>query len=162
MTREPMIRGIIVLGLMGIAILLFVLAAAQLGVIPSGDGLLQPTWAWRASADGTASPAPAPSLVPDPSAYTVDFLAGGGVVVTADCTVVDGGWSRMLPGRTGPLTRLSITIPGPDPACGPDSLAAAFVDALRWAATYQIDGGRLSITLVDGGHLLFDPVGPRS
>jgi hypothetical protein len=154
-----MIRGIIILGLLGTAVLLVVIIAALVGVLPSGDPLMRPAWAWRATTTAPSSPPPAPSPVPDPARYTVSFLAKGNLVVTADCVTLGGQWHRMLPGRTGPLTRLTITLPASSPDCGPSSLASTFIDDLRQSASYRIQDDRLTIILAGDERLLFDPLG---
>ena len=60
-------------------------------------------------------------------------------------------------GRAGGAANSLLIVPGPTTvaACDPDSLADTFVEQLRSAARYAIDGSELTITLAPGGEMTF-------
>ena len=86
--------------------------------------------------------------------YTVSFAAGGTFSATADCNVVDrhmdGHRSRRSVDRLGP----SSIVP-----CGDGSYGDLYVLALSNSASYAIANDGLTITLEDGGTLVYEPGG---
>jgi len=86
--------------------------------------------------------------------YTVEFLAGGTFSAKADCNTVSGAYVTADP--TTATGNLTIT-PGPSTvvACGPDSLGDLYVLGLSNAASYAIASNVLTITLRDGGTLVY-------
>jgi heat shock protein HslJ len=85
------------------------------------------------------------------SKYTVAFAAGGKFTATADCNTVAGTWTASAGGG------LKL-VPGPSTivACAEGSLGDLYVLALTNSASYAIANGGLTITLVDGGTLVFE------
>jgi heat shock protein HslJ len=83
--------------------------------------------------------------------YTVAFAADGTFNATADCNIVNGRW---MAAAGGGLT----LVPGPSTivACAEGSLGDLYVLALTNSASYAIANGSLTITLVDGGTLVFE------
>ena len=136
------------------AIVVVVAAVLVLTAGPSsGEGLTGVTWQWTAT---TASGDGAPSMVPDPSRYTVEFAPDGTYRAGADCTEAAGTYRVIPAGRMGPQTGLVIT-PGSGTltACGAGSLSATFMTDLDRAAGYQIVDGLLTISLADGSRMRF-------
>ena len=86
--------------------------------------------------------------------YTVSFAAGGTFSATADCNVVTGTWTATAAGG------LSI-VPGRSPIvpCGDGSYGDLYVLALSNSASYAIANDGLTITLKDGGTLVYEPGG---
>jgi heat shock protein HslJ len=87
----------------------------------------------------------------DRAKYTVSFAAGGTFSATADCNVVTGAWTATAAGG------LSI-VPGPSTivACADGSYGDLYVLALSNSASYAIANGGLTITLEDGGTLVYE------
>jgi heat shock protein HslJ len=86
------------------------------------------------------------------SKYTVSFAAGGMFRATADCNTVTGTWT------VTPTGGLSIK-PGPSTivACGEGSYGDLYILALTNSARYAIANNALTITLTDGGTLVYEP-----
>jgi heat shock protein HslJ len=84
--------------------------------------------------------------------YTIAFAADGTFNATADCNTVRGTYATTASGG------LTIT-PGPSTivACPEGSLSDLFVLGLTNAASYQVVSGALTMTLSDGGTLVFEP-----
>jgi heat shock protein HslJ len=81
----------------------------------------------------------------------VAFLAGGQFTATADCNLVSGQWTATSGGG------LSI-VPGPSTivACPEGSYGDLYVLAISNSASYAIADGALTITLKDGGTLVYE------
>jgi heat shock protein HslJ len=86
------------------------------------------------------------------SKYTVAFAADGAFSAIADCNTLAGQWTATATGG------LSIT-PGPSSivACPEGSLGDLYVLALTNSASYAIANEGLTITLRDGGTLVYEP-----
>jgi heat shock protein HslJ len=86
------------------------------------------------------------------SKYTVAFAADGAFSAIADCNTLAGRWTATATGG------LSIT-PGPSSivACPEGSLGDLYVLALTNSASYAIANDGLTITLRDGGTLVYEP-----
>ena len=84
--------------------------------------------------------------------YTVSFAAGGTFSAAADCNVLTGTWTATAAGG------LSI-VPGPSNIvpCGDGSYGDLYVLALTNSASYAIANDGLTITLKDGGTLVYEP-----
>jgi heat shock protein HslJ len=86
------------------------------------------------------------------SKYTIAFGPGGLFSATADCNTVTGQWTATAEGG------LTIT-PGPSTiiACPEGSHGDLYVLALTNSAGYALADTGLTITLVDGGTLGYEP-----
>ena len=143
------VLGVLVLALIVVAIAVVVLDRSTTGSV----GLTGTTWHWI----GTSGAGDvAPTIVPDPARYTVEFGRGRTYVAVADCATVSGPFRIVPAGRTGPLNGLLIT-PASDgvTGCGPGSLSEAFIKSLDRAITYRIAAGVLTVSLADGRTMTF-------
>jgi hypothetical protein len=79
-------------------------------------------------------------------------VADGAFSATADCNIVIGRWTATAAGG------LSI-VPGPSTIvpCGDGSYGDLYVLALSNSASYAIANNGLTITLKDGGTLVYEP-----
>jgi heat shock protein HslJ len=86
----------------------------------------------------------------DQANYTIEFQSDGTFAAKADCNQVAGTY------EVGAGGSISI-LPGPSTlaACPPGSMGDLFVVGLGNAASYAIEGGQLTLTLADGGTLVF-------
>jgi para-nitrobenzyl esterase len=84
--------------------------------------------------------------------YTIAFAADGTFSATADCNTVRGTYAATASGG------LTIT-PGASTivACPEGSLSDLYVLGLSNAASYRVASGALTITLSDGGTMVFEP-----
>jgi heat shock protein HslJ len=130
-----------------IGLVLAVAAATVLGACSSGSSLTGKTWQWTSAT--TSSPA-SQSVVPDPTAYTIEFKSDGTYAAKADCNQLTGSYtttsSSGLTIASGPMTLA---------ACGADSLSDVYVHSLLQASSYGISGSDLTITLADNGTMTF-------
>lgn len=121
---------------------------------PAGQ-LTGVTWQWTAS---TAGGSTSPTVVPDPSKYTIRFGTDGTIEAIADCNAVSGTYRAIPGGRVDPFFQLLISPAATTMvACGAGSLSAAYVADLAMSAHYRIVDGRLGITLTDGSSMSFQP-----
>jgi heat shock protein HslJ len=119
---------------------------------PSPGGDLVGT-SWQLASFTTRDPVAGADVPADQRAkYAVSFAAGGTFSATADCNVVTGTWTATTAGG------LSI-VPGPSTivACGDGSYGDLYVLALSNSASYAIANDGLTITLKDGGTLVYEP-----
>jgi heat shock protein HslJ len=125
-------------------------AAPTAAPTPSpGADLVGPTWQLTAitlqdpAFQGVVPPA-------DQAKYTVTFAAAGTFSATADCNQVNGTWTATASGG------LTIT-PGASTivACSDESLSDLYILGLSNAASYAIANSQLTITLQDGGTLVY-------
>ena len=86
----------------------------------------------------------------DQANYTIEFKSDGIYSAKADCNMVSGTYTTTSSGG------LTIVL-GPSTlvACPEGSLAPQYVAGLGNAASYAIADGQLTITLKDGGTLVF-------
>ena len=106
---------------------------------------------WRLTSITEKTPA-FQGVVPeaDQDRYTIEFNRDGTFDGTADCNAVGGTYTTS--GKDG----LSIVVgPSTKVACPEGSIGDTFVAALGNATTYDIVRERLTITLKDGGTLVF-------
>ena len=84
--------------------------------------------------------------------YTIAFAEGGTFSATADCNVLIGTWTATATGG------LAI-VPGPSSIvlCGEGSNSDLYILALTNSASYVIANNGLTITLEDGGTLVYEP-----
>lgn len=130
------------LAVTALAALSLVLAAC------GGSGLTGKTWQLTAITE--KQPA-FQGVVPeaDQVRYTITFNSDGTYNATADCNVVNGAYTT---------SGSSITIePGASTlmACPEGSLGGVFADGLIQASTYKVDGDSMTLTLKDGGTMVF-------
>jgi len=122
---------------------------------PSGQGLTGVTWKLTAVTEKV--PAFQGVVPPDQQAsYTITFKEDKSFDAKADCNDLSGTYETGDPtAANGPLT---IT-PGPMTlvACPEGSLGDLFVVGLGSAESYAIADDALTINLVDGGTLTFQP-----
>ena len=92
------------------------------------------------------------SLPAERSKYTVSFAADGTFSATADCNVLTGTWTATAAGGLSiDFARSTIV------ACGDGSHGDLYVLALSNSASYAIANNGLTITLKDGGTLVYEP-----
>jgi heat shock protein HslJ len=116
---------------------------------PPAGGLTGRTWQLTAitlqdpAFQGVVPPA-------DQAKYTITFATDGTFAAQADCNTVGGTYTTTSSGG------LTIT-PGPSTivACAEDSYSDLYVLGLTNAANYAIAGDQLTITLQDGGTLVY-------
>ena len=159
----PIGRRIVVVAIVSaVAVsLIVVLAVALAPPRPPGSLLTGTTWQW---AGATAGPAEVPLVVPDPSKYTIEFMADWTFRATAACNTVSGTYRTVLAGRTG-LSSTGLRLrPGPYSlaACGPDSLSDEFLQGLWSAARYVIANSKLTILRSTQGTMTFEVGGPAA
>ena len=115
----------------------------------SGSGLTGKTWQLTAITELVPA---FQGVVPaaDQPNYTIEFKSDGTFNAKADCNQLGGTYTTT--GTDG----LAI-VPGPMTlaACPEGSLSSQYVEALGKAASYAVANGQLTITLTDGGTLVF-------
>jgi len=86
--------------------------------------------------------------------YTIEFLPDGTFSAKADCNQVAGTFTTVDPSAASGDLEI---VPGPSTAaaCPEGSLADLYVLGLSSAATYAVENGELTLTLVDQGTLTF-------
>ncbi len=83
----------------------------------------------------------------DPDKYSVTFNANGTLSAISDCNTAQGTFT---------LRRANLAVDftsGTTENCGNNSLSGEFIDAVEDAASYQVDGNSLAITLKNGGSM---------
>ena len=108
---------------------------------------------WQLASFTTRDPVAGADVPPDQRAkYTVSFAAGGTFSATADCNVLTGTWTATAAGG------LSIA-PGPSNIvpCEDGSYGDLYVLALTNSSSYAIANAGLTITLEEGGTLVYEP-----
>jgi heat shock protein HslJ len=115
----------------------------------SSSGLTGKVWQLTAITEKTPA---FQGVVPaaDQANYTIEFKNGGTFDAKADCNMVSGTYTTT---SSGGLT----IVPGPSTlvACPEGSLGPQYVAGLAAAASYAIANNQLTITLTDGGTLVF-------
>jgi heat shock protein HslJ len=134
--------------------LIAVIAVWVSGGLPPRYFLAEPTWQWTGSSGGAAGTVE----VADPARYTIDFASDWTFAATADCNQAAGTYSVLTAGRAGgSANRLTIALgPVTSAACEPGSLSDAYLGQLGAAGFYRIEGAQLTITLTDGGEMIFE------
>ena len=120
------------------------------GMTPAG--LLDQTWEWTR---GPVQPGSSEIVdVPDPESYQVTYSSDGTITYLADCS--SGTSTYVL--NNGGMTGGMLVEPGTLTAagCGPDSLAAGFINSLAAAQSYGVwaGGKELQLVLPAGGSVL--------
>ncbi len=107
--------------------------------------------AWQLTAVTEKVPA-FQGVVPDAEQanYTIEFKTDGSFQAKADCNQVAGTYSTT---SSGGMTL--VLGPSTMAACAEGSLADLYVLGLSNASSYAIEGGQLTITLAEGGTLVF-------
>jgi heat shock protein HslJ len=111
--------------------------------------------AWQLTAITEKTPAFQGVVPADQQAnYTIQFVADGSFSAKADCNTVSGTYATAdAAAASGALTITPVT--ATTAACPEGSFADLYVIGLGNAASYTIAGGQLTITLSDGGTLVF-------
>ncbi len=124
-----------------------VVASLVLAACSSGSSLTGKTWQWTSWTTMTPQ---SQSVVPDPSAYTIEFKSDGTFQAKADCNTVAGTYTSTTSGG------LKIS-PGPSTlaACGADSLSSTFVEKLGLAISSTFFRSEMTINLQDLGTMTF-------
>ena len=129
--------------------LLIAVAAIAVACSSSSSGLTGKTWQLTAITEVVPA---FQGVVPaaDQANYTIEFKSDGSFQAKADCNQVSG---QYVTTSTGGMT---IT-PGPSTlvACPEGSMGDQYVAGLGNAASYAIANSQLTITLKDGGTLVF-------
>jgi heat shock protein HslJ len=134
-------------------------ASAEPGASPPAD-LVDKVWKLTAITELTPA---FQGVVPaaEQANYTIEFQADGTFAAKADCNQVAGTYEVYRgDGSPGPLEpgggSISI-LPGPSTlaACPPGSMGDLYVVGLGNAISASFEGGQLTLTLVDGGKLVF-------
>ena len=129
--------------------LMLAVAAVVIACSSSSGGLTGKTWQLTAITELTPA---FQGVVPaaDQSKYTIEFKSDGSFQAKADCNQVSG---QYVTTSTGGMT---ITL-GPSTlvACPEGSMGDQYVAGLGNTASYAIANSNLTITLKDGGTLVF-------
>ena len=115
----------------------------------SGSGLTGKTWQLTAITELVPA---FQGVVPaaDQANYTIEFKSDGSFSAKADCNTTSGTYTTTSSG--------GLTIaPGPTTlvACPEGSLSPQYIAALGNAASYAVASSQLTITLKDGGTLVY-------
>jgi putative lipoprotein len=116
------------------------------------SGLLDRTWEWT---EGPVQPGSSEIVkIPDPEKYQVTYSSDGTVTYLADCSSGTSSYELNNAGMTGGMLVEPGSLTAPD--CGPDSLAAGFVNALAAAQDYAVwaGGNEMQLVLPAGGGVL--------
>jgi heat shock protein HslJ len=131
------------------ALLALVIGVATLLAACSGSGLTGKTWQLTAITEKVPA---FQGVVPaaDQPNYTIEFKSDLTFNSKADCNQLSGTYTTT--GTDG----LTI-VPGPMTMamCPPESLSSQYVAALSKAASYGVANDQLTITLTDGGTLVY-------
>ena len=132
------------------ALVLGVVAIATVvGACSGGSGLTGKTWQLTAITEKVPA---FQGVVPaaDQPNYTIEFKSDGSFNAKADCNQLSGSYTTTSSGG------LTIVLgPSTLAACPEGSLAPQYVAALGQAASYAIASDQLTITLTDGGTLVY-------
>jgi heat shock protein HslJ len=91
----------------------------------------------------------------NPPLYTIEFKSDGTFAAKADCNQIAGTYT------TDPSGGLTLTIgPSTIVACGPESRGDLYVFALSESKSYVATTTGLTITLADGGTLVYTTAVP--
>jgi heat shock protein HslJ len=108
---------------------------------------------WQLTAFTTRDPAASGDV---PAAerfkYTASFAQGGSFSATADCNTLLGTWTATATGGLAIVPGASSIV-----LCGEGSYSDVYILALTNSASYAIANDVLTITLEDGGTLVYEP-----
>lgn len=124
-------------------------SSASASANSAGGGLTGKTWMLTAITELTPA---FQGVVPaaEQANYTIEFKSDGSFASKADCNQLSGTYT------TTPAGGLTIALgPSTMAACPDTSLAPQYVAGLGNAASYAIANDQLTITLKDGGTLVF-------
>jgi heat shock protein HslJ len=123
--------------------------AAILAACSGGSSLTGKTWQLTAITEKVPA---FQGVVPaaDQANYTIEFKSDGTFNAKADCNQTSGTYTTT---GSGGLT----IVPGPTTlvACPEGSLSSQYIAALGNSASYAIASSQLTITLTDGGTLVY-------
>ena len=123
--------------------------AAILAACSAGSSLTGKTWQLTAITEKVPA---FQGVVPaaDQANYTIEFKSDGTFNAKADCNQTSGTYTTT---GSGGLT----IVPGPTTlvACPEGSLSSQYIAALGNSASYAIASSQLTITLTDGGTLVY-------
>jgi len=134
---------------LALAALVVACSSTSSGSSSSGSSLTGKTWQLTAITEVTPA---FQGVVPaaDQANYTIEFKTDGSFQSKADCNSLSGQYTTTSTGgltiTPGPMTRV---------ACPEGSMSDQYVTGLSNAASYAIASGQLTITLKDGGTLVF-------
>jgi heat shock protein HslJ len=123
--------------------------AAIVAACSGGSSLTRKTWQLTAITEKVPA---FQGVVPaaDQPNYTIEFKSDGTFNAKADCNQLSGSYTTTSSGG------LTIVLgPSTLAACPEGSLSSQYVAALGQAASYAIASGQLTITLSDGGTLVY-------
>jgi heat shock protein HslJ len=123
--------------------------AAIVAACSGGSSLTGKTWQLTAITEKVPA---FQGVVPaaDQPNYTIEFKSDGSFNAKADCNQLSGSYTTTSSGG------LTIVLgPSTLAACPEGSLAPQYVAALGQAASYAIASDQLTITLTDGGTLVY-------
>ena len=123
--------------------------AAIVAACAGGSSLTGKTWQLTAITEKVPA---FQGVVPaaDQPNYTIEFKSDGTFNAKADCNQLSGSYTTTSSGG------LTIVLgPSTLAACPEGSLSSQYVAALGQAASYAIASGQLTITLADGGTLVY-------
>jgi len=130
-------------------VLLVAVAAVVIACSGSSNDLTGKTWQLTSITEKVPA---FQGVVPDAeqSNYTIEFKSDGNFQAKADCNQVSGGYTTTSSGG------MTIT-PGPSTlvACPEGSMGDQYVAGLGNTASYAIASSQLTLTLTDGGTLVF-------
>ena len=84
--------------------------------------------------------------------YTASFAQGGTFSATADCNTLVGTWTATATGGLAIAPGASSIV-----ICGEGSYSDVYILAFTNSASYVIANNVLTITLKDGGTLVYEP-----
>lgn len=120
------------------------------GMTPAG--FLDKTWEWT---EGPVQPGSSEIIeVSEPEKYQVVYASDGTITYRADCASGSSSYELNNGGMTGGMLVEPGSLAAAD--CGPDSLAAGFVNALAAAQSYAVwaGGNQMQLVLPAGGGIL--------
>ncbi len=85
--------------------------------------------------------------------YTASFAQGGTFSATADCNTLVGTWTATATGGLAIVPGASSIV-----ICGEGSYSDVYILAFTNSASYVIANNVLTITLQDGGTLVYEPL----
>ncbi|HMK07817.1 MAG TPA: META domain-containing protein [Anaerolineales bacterium] len=125
--------------------------AAVLGACRSASagnsGLTGVVWQWTSMEETVPA---SQNVVPDPENYTITFNEGGTIDVKADCNMGSGKYQQ--DGSSLTITVQTMTMA----YCGDASADQVYLGALAKVASYEIQGGELTLSFAsDAGQMHF-------
>jgi heat shock protein HslJ len=119
-------------------------------LLAAEGSLYDGTWEWQSWTDASGTE----TTVPTPESYTLTFNVDGTVAVQFDCNSGGGGFT--LDGSALTFTPLFSTMM----MCPEGSLDQQFSIGLSQVTGYELADGTLTLTLADGGTMVFGQPSP--